>query len=262
MALAVTDPDSGQESTSIAVTHHGRVAIGGGMRVLLIEDDPDDRVVVRHLTARLNDQPCVLTMAETLAAGLEKLADAPFDAVLLDMRLPDADGLDGLRKVRNTSADAAIVILTGMEDERLAHEALRSGAQDYLVKGRVTSSSIERALRYAIERVRGEQARQEAEALRAVTRLALAAAHEINNPLTIVLGHLQLLAGECERASRMSGRIAQALDAVDRIARIVDLMGRITRIETQRFDAGLPEILDLCRSAGLEGELGLDRRAP
>jgi DNA-binding response OmpR family regulator len=231
------------------------------MRVLLIEDDPDDRVVVRHLTTRLTEQPCVLDAAGTLAAGLQKLADESFDAVLLDMRLPDTEGLDGLREVRKTSDDLAIVILTGLEDEGLAHEALRSGAQDYLVKGRVTASSIERALRYAIERVRGQRARQEAEALRAVNRLALTAAHEINNPLTIILGHLQLLRVELEQAGRASSRIAPALEAVDRIARIVDLMGRITRLETQPFEAGVPEILDLWRSAGIGADLPLDRCA-
>jgi DNA-binding NarL/FixJ family response regulator len=228
------------------------------MRVLLIEDDPDDRVVVRHLTSRLPDQPCDLDAVGTLAAGLQKLVDESFDAVLLDMRLPDAGGLDALREVRRACGDVAIVILTGLEDERLAHEALRSGAQDYLVKGRVTSSSIDRSLRYAVERVRGERARQEAEVLRAVNRLALAAAHEINNPLTVVLGHLQLLAGELGGTGQAPARIAPALEAVDRIARIVDLMGRITRLETQAFDTGLPEILDLWRSAGLGSDLPLD----
>jgi DNA-binding response OmpR family regulator len=227
------------------------------MRVLLIEDDPDDRIVVRHLTGRL-DQPCVLDAADTLGAGLRKLADESFDAVLLDMRLPDAQGLDALREVRKASGDIAIVILTGLEDERLAHEALGSGAQDYLVKGRVTSSSIERALRYAIARVRGERARQEAETLRALNRLALTAAHEINNPLTIVLGQLQLLEAELERSSSTSARIAPALEAGERIRRIVELMSRITRLETKTFGASLPEILDLWRSAGLGGDLSFD----
>jgi DNA-binding response OmpR family regulator len=230
------------------------------MRVLLIEDDPDDRVVVRRLTSRLTDQPCVLDAAGTLTAGLQKLVDESFDAVLLDLRLPDTEGLDGLREVRKASGEVAIVILTGLEDDALAHEALRSGAQDYLVKGRVTSAAIDRALRYAIERVRGERIRHEAETLRAVNHLALAAAHEINNPLTIVLAQLQLLADESEHSGKAIPRIGPALAAVERIRRIVDLMGRITQLETHKFASGLPEILDLWRSAGLGGDLPLGQR--
>jgi DNA-binding response OmpR family regulator len=229
------------------------------MRVLLIEDDPDDRVVVRHLTARLTDEPCELDTAGALTDGLAKLATGAYDAVLLDMRLPDGQGLEALRRVRDASADVAIVILTGLDDGRLAHEALRSGAQDYLMKGRVTSSSMERALRYAIERVRGERSRREAETLRAVNRLALTAAHEINNPLTVVIGQLQLLAAEFAHTGQATTRIAPALEAADRIARIVDLMGRITRLEAHEVGAGMPEILDLWRSAGLGAEVLLDR---
>jgi DNA-binding NarL/FixJ family response regulator len=227
------------------------------MRVLLIEDDPDDRIVVRHLTGRL-EQPCALDTADTLAAAIAKLAEDSFDAVLLDMRLPDGEGLDALRKVRKASSDVAIVILTGFEDERLAHDALRSGAQDYLVKGRVTASSIERALGYAVARVRGERARREAETLRALTRLALTAAHEINNPLTIVLGQLQLLEAEFNRSSVVCARIAPALEAGERIRRIVELMTRITRLETKEYGATLPEILDLWRSAGLAADVSVD----
>jgi DNA-binding response OmpR family regulator len=223
-------------------------------RVALIEDDPDDQVVVRRLIGRLTEPAWELEPTGTLAAGLDRLASGGFDAVLLDLHLPDTEGLDGLRRVRGAVVDAAIVMLTGLEDDAVAREALRSGAQDYLVKSGATSSSVGRALRYAVERVRAERARQEAEALQAVNRLARAAAHEINNPLTIVSGQLQLLAEKFEREGRTCPRVGSALGALDRIRRIVVLMNQITRLETREFPSGLPEILDLWRSAGLEGD--------
>jgi serine phosphatase RsbU (regulator of sigma subunit) len=86
--------------------------------------------------------------------------------VLLDLGLPDSQGLDGLRWLLDCDPDAAVVVLTGMADEDLGEDAVRAGAQDYLVKGEVTGQTLHRVIRYAVERRRWEEAQRQLHAAR------------------------------------------------------------------------------------------------
>src|SRR4029077_18664374 len=95
--------------------------------------------------------------ADRLSIGLERLAEAPFDAVLLDLSLPDSQGLDTLVRLHAAAKDVPIVVLTGIEDEALGVRLIQAGAQDYLVKGYVTGPLLVRSLRYAAERKRAEE---------------------------------------------------------------------------------------------------------
>src|SRR4029077_13372213 len=107
--------------------------------------------------------------ADRLSIGLERLAEAPFDAVLLDLSLPDSQGLDTLVRLHGAEKDVPIVVLTGIEDEALGVKLVQAGAQDYLVKGSVTGPLLVRSLRYAAERQRAEGAlRESEERLRAI----------------------------------------------------------------------------------------------
>jgi sigma-B regulation protein RsbU (phosphoserine phosphatase) len=131
--------------------------------LLLIEDDPDFATVLRtilELEAGL-DVRCARSVAE----GLRAFAKAPADIILLDLGLPDSDGLATLDRVRQGAPDAPVVVLTGVDDEALAMEAVRRGAQDYLVKTEVRTRSLIRVLRYAMERhaLHAELARHTAE---------------------------------------------------------------------------------------------------
>ncbi len=123
------------------------------LRVLLIEDDPEDAFLVAELLAEV-DAPVSLRTAETIGEALDHLEEP--DCVLLDLNLPDADGLDGLRRIRRATA-AAVCVLTGVADEPLGVAAVAEGAQDYLVKGRVDGVLLARAVRYAVERRRAEE---------------------------------------------------------------------------------------------------------
>jgi len=124
----------------------------GKIKVLLIEDDPvDTRLFQQMLTGGLNS-PFILECAARLSDGMKRLVEADFDAVLLDLGLPDSFGLETLIKVHAQAPRIPIVILTGQNDEALSIKALQHGAQDYLVKGRINSGAIRRCLRYAIER--------------------------------------------------------------------------------------------------------------
>ena len=95
-------------------------------------------------------------IASSLAAAIAALERDTFNCVLLDLGLPDADGLEAVKRVRATAPGVAIVVLSGQEDETLALLAVREGAQDYLVKGRVDHNHIVRAISYAIERKQQE----------------------------------------------------------------------------------------------------------
>ncbi|MGH3854717.1 MAG: PP2C family protein-serine/threonine phosphatase [Pseudonocardiaceae bacterium] len=126
---------------------------GAPLRVLLVEDDEGDAVLVRELL--IDAAASVeLVWAPSLAEA-ERLWSAGMDCVLLDLQLPDASGLEGLRRMRARGA-AAVVVLTGLDDQRQGGAAVAAGAQDYLVKGQIDGRSLERVIRYAVQRHRAE----------------------------------------------------------------------------------------------------------
>jgi serine phosphatase RsbU (regulator of sigma subunit) len=129
-------------------------APGERLRVLLIEDDPGDAFLVRELLAEAQAPIDVIT-AETMREARPRLRDV--HCVLLDLGLPDASGLSGLRQVLHEAAGVAVCVLTGLEDEHLGIAAVGEGAQDYLLKGTVDGVLLSRAVRYAVERKRADE---------------------------------------------------------------------------------------------------------
>jgi len=123
------------------------------LRVLLVEDDEGDALLVEALLEEV--EAVELTRARTLREAEAQLRGA--DCVLLDLGLPDTTGLDGLRHLLALAAPAAILVLTGLTDERQGTMAVAAGAQDYLVKGQVDGALLIRGIRYAIERKRAEE---------------------------------------------------------------------------------------------------------
>jgi serine phosphatase RsbU (regulator of sigma subunit) len=123
------------------------------LRILLVEDDAGDAFLVGELLAEAGT-PADLRVVESLAEALPQLSEV--DCVLLDLGLPDASGLEGLRQLLRTDSRVAVCVLTGLADEPLGIAALAEGAQDYLVKGKVDGVLLTRALRYAVERRRAE----------------------------------------------------------------------------------------------------------
>jgi serine phosphatase RsbU (regulator of sigma subunit) len=125
--------------------------------VLLVEDDDGDALIVDELLLDAG-VPFLLSRARSLADAKDKLGDVA--CVLLDLELPDARGLDGVRWLQQTRPDLAVVVLTGIADEHLGEVAVGAGAQDYLVKGQVDGFLLQRVVRYAIERRRAEETQQ------------------------------------------------------------------------------------------------------
>ncbi len=122
-----------------------------GLALLLIEDDgADATLVAAHLRAAL---PSVsLVRVARLGDALDRLATQDIDCVLLDLSLPDGDGLENLEQVRAASPEVAVVVLTGKDDEATALRALQQGAQDYVVKGSLDRAGLARSVRHAVER--------------------------------------------------------------------------------------------------------------
>jgi len=129
------------------------------VQLLLVEDDAGDAVLVRELLADAAPQMEVVHVGTLREA--EELLPGGVDCVLLDLGLPDAVGMEPVERLRAVAPDAALVVLTGHDDEHRGIEALSSGAQDYLAKGGVEGSMLARAIRYAIERRRLERSQQE-----------------------------------------------------------------------------------------------------
>jgi len=143
------------------------------VRVLLVEDNPGDARLIREILMRARGAQFELERVERLSTALERLHTGGIDAILLDLTLPDSSGLDTFFKIHARAPRVPITVLSGFDDEVVAIRAVREGAQDYLVKGQVDRNLLVRALRYAIERKRSEDALQRHDAiLRTVSHAA------------------------------------------------------------------------------------------
>jgi PAS domain S-box-containing protein len=134
------------------------------MSVLLIEDDPDDVLLVKESLAEVSLGKIKLEYTGRLSRGLIELSSHSYDVILLDLNLPDSRGLDTVKTIVKSYPKIPVVVLSGLADEVITLEAVRRGAQDYLVKGEISGPMLVRVLRYAIERKQAEAILRESEA--------------------------------------------------------------------------------------------------
>lgn len=123
-------------------------------KILLVEDNPGDARLVKEALSEIAKWRCELVSCETLAQALEFCAKSSPDAILLDLGLPDSQGLETVRRLHHAAPQTPIVALTVRDEEELAIQSLHEGAQDYLPKAQIEGAMIWRALRYAVERQR------------------------------------------------------------------------------------------------------------
>jgi diguanylate cyclase (GGDEF)-like protein/PAS domain S-box-containing protein len=133
------------------------------IKVLLIEDNPGDARLVKEMLADTGASKFSLTHVGLLSEGLSLLENESHHVILLDLSLPDGHGLDTIRQVCAEAPYLPVVILTGLDDETIAIRAVQEGAEDYLVKGEMDGNLMVRAIRYAIERKRAEEALRDSE---------------------------------------------------------------------------------------------------
>jgi PAS domain S-box-containing protein len=136
------------------------------LNILLIEDNPGDIRLLQEILREVTTTRCQITPVMTLAEAIAKLAASSvagannrgFDVILLDLSLPDSQGLGSFLTLHDRNPNLPIIVLTGLDDQNLAISAMQQGAQDYLVKGQVDRHVLLRSIRYAIERERAETA--------------------------------------------------------------------------------------------------------
>jgi diguanylate cyclase (GGDEF)-like protein/PAS domain S-box-containing protein len=126
--------------------------------LLLVEDNPGDARLLREMFNELGLHRTEQTHVECMSDAEKHLSEHAVDIIVLDLGLPDAQGLGAVRRAHTAAPHVPLVVLTGLDDESLAAEALQEGAQDYLIKGQIDARGLLRSLRYAIERKTMEEA--------------------------------------------------------------------------------------------------------
>jgi two-component system OmpR family sensor kinase len=187
-------------------------------KILLIEDSPVDVLLLTKALRDFKHMPSFeLIHVDRLATGIERAKQEPFAAVLLDLFLPDAKGVDTLLSMQREAKALPIVVLTGLDDDSTAVEAVRAGAQDYLVKGQIDGRLLVRALNYAIER-KGHQEtmRRDLERITAVkdVSIALTATLNLSTVLDMLLEKVGRLLPDVAIAVRLWNREQSLLESV------------------------------------------------
>jgi signal transduction histidine kinase len=165
------------------------------LQILLVEDNAGDARVLREMFSKERPDSFELTHLLRMSEAVVHLAKGGVDIILLDMGLPDGHGLDTVRRARAVAPGVPVIVLTGLDDELLAAEAMKEGAQDYLIKGQIENRALPRALRHAIERhrmqtetdlIRTNQMQFKDEFLSHVS-------HELRSPLTAIYQFVTIL---------------------------------------------------------------------
>jgi hypothetical protein len=223
-------------------------------RVLLIEDSPFDVELARRALKRANGE-FILDDTNSLVEALDRLEPADVDVVLLDWRLPDSDGVEAVRRIRGRHRTIPIIVTTALSDDEAALDALKHGAQDYLIKDTLDPETLERAIRYAIQRQRyvfenerlvrrlreakallEKKNRRLAKLYKTAHRFVNHVSHEFRTPLTVIKEYVSIinerLVGEVSpEQSRMLDIVN---DRADDLNHMVEDM-----LDTSKLEAGL-----------------------
>lgn len=216
--------------------------------VLLIEDNPDDSDFFAETLVDIPTETFDLTSVTRLNEALSKLDTQTFDIIFLDLALPDAHGLDGFTKLYEKNATIPVVILTGLDDDKTALDIMRQGAQDYLIKGNIEPSLLNKTIGYAVERKRAETTSQQAERMKVLAQAAVTTSHHINQPLTSLLGYSSLLLDMVNTPElspeKLTEYLAEIRESGIKIRDIVQKFERIEHYVTTPYVAGV-DMLDL-----------------
>ena len=237
----------------------------GSIRVLLIEDNAGDARLIEEILSEARDAPFELVHAGRLSTGMEHLSAGGIDIVLLDLSLPDSQGLDTFAEMHAQASEVPIILLTGVEDEALGIQAVREGAQDYLTKGQVDRPVLVRAIRYAIERKRVEEALRRAQdelEMRVAERTAELS--KVNEELQIEITER----GRAERELRRRTALDQVRVSVYEMREVRDMQGLLVSLYGALKDLGVEfgdcsvQIVDEGKEHFASYYLGPDRVRP
>lgn len=183
------------------------------INVLLLEDNSGDAYLVKDQLKDIKNFDFKITEARYLAEAIEILKTQSFAAILIDLMLPDSQGLETFKEVDRQAPNTPIIVTSAMSEENLAIAAVREGAQDYLVKGEIVPKSLAKTIQYAIERKTiTEQLKQRTQELeyynQELQTFSYSVSHDLKNPLNFIKGMSSLL---------LNKRRSQPLEHQDRI---------------------------------------------
>jgi len=177
------------------------------IRVLLVEDNPGDARLIREMLAEAKNVSFDLEHFDRLETGLERLSKGGIDVSLVDLSLPDSQGVDTVRKMYSHAPEVPMIVLTGLGDETLINKIMQEGTQDYLIKGQVDSNLLVRSIRYAIERL--EQRKQamglleKAGAKLAKANFVLSILYKLSNTISQALDYEKLMGSVMDSLSKI-----------------------------------------------------------
>jgi PAS domain S-box-containing protein len=122
------------------------------IKILLVEDNPGDVVIIREMLKETQNNDFEVTVADNLEGGIKYLMNEDFDILLLDLNLPDSEGIETFDSINQIAQNLPIIILTGLADEEIAISVVGKGAQDYLIKGQTDGQLLTKSIKYSIER--------------------------------------------------------------------------------------------------------------
>ena len=230
-----------------AVTLGGSASVEKkALRVLLVEDNAGDARLLREMFSKERAGSFELTHKTRMSEAEIYLARGGVDVVLLDMGLPDGQGIENLRRARAAAPDVVMMVLTGLDDEGLAAEAIKEGAQDYLIKGQIENRALPRALRHAMDRQRlqAESDRMRSLQLQLRDDFLSHVSHELRSPLTSIYSFTTIVAdGLAGETSPQQGDCLQiVLRNVRQLQAMIEDLLEVTQVQEGKLTIELEPV--------------------
>jgi two-component system, sensor histidine kinase and response regulator len=226
--------------------------------VLLVEDNLGDAFLIQEQFKSAKTFEYSIVHVDYLIKAITYLEQSPCDVILLDLSLPDSQGIETLKTIAKKALQIPIVILTGTNDEELAIQAVRQGAQDYFVKGQVMGKVLVHALHYAIERkLIEEQLKTRTYQLEALNQeleaFSYTVSHDLRNPLTVIKGMATLLKQKYDLEQRDEQEqhfLKHICDSSDRMEQIIKDLLILSQVKKSDLEIKPINLSDLAREIG------------